>query len=515
MAVRHGALSVAAKRHLQTEATLRELSGLLETGAVAVDSYAASHGAPATVASARGGNGIVRTVQRFLLAIGHPAPVAVPRSLILRATAVDAQGRGPVLVPFQAARNRFVVAAYVKTPGQATVYRRSALASDVARYDLPLADYRFTINGLNAATLSVRVEDPLTGRAVRVRILKPSAGKVVLEMPLTSYPRLLILSDSNVARTPGPTDPGPSPSPVSAVAAVPFATTSPWLTPVPSNAPLDPSSPGIAADLGQQIQNNYGHGALNTTSYSAPIYTVPAAEPTVNVAYHNCQNKSGPEDPSLATQFQNVPIPAGAVASVGTDEDMVIWQPSTDTEWELWQAQQDPTGTWSACWGGRINHVSRSPGVFPSPYGTSASGLPMLAYLIRASELHSGHIDHALGLSVPTPRNTVSWPANRTDGVDTNSFDPAEGERFRLNPAFDISTLPLGERIIAAALQRYGAIITDTSGTVAIQAEDPRPINGGQAVYDQLFPGNLIHLPDIPWNQMQALAWNYGMPTSR
>ncbi len=532
MAVRDGALSAAAKRHLQLEATLRELSGLLEKGVVAVDSYAASHGETATLASARGGNGTVRAVQRFMLAIGHPASVALPRSLTLRAapvqrtrrlqagnTPVAADGRGVVLVPFQAASNRFVLSAYVKTPVRATVYRRGASPSDITRYDLGLADYRLTINGLNAARLSVRAEDPLTGRAIGVRILKRSGRKVVLELPLTSYPRLLMLSDAKPTRPGQSTMPpleqsAPPPSPASAAAAVPFAASSPWLTPVPSNAPLDPSSAGIVADLGQQIQSNYGHAALNTTSYSAPIYTVPAAAPTVNVAYDNCQNKSGPEDPGLARQFQNVPIPAGAVASVGTDEDMVIWQPSTDTEWELWKAQQDSTGAWSACWGGRINNVSQNPGIFPSPYGTSASGLPMLAYLIRLSELHSGHIDHALGLSVPAPRNTHSWPANRTDGLDTNSFDPAEGERFRLNPAFDISTLPLGERIIAAALQRYGAIITDTSGTAAIQAEDPRPINGGQAVYDHLFPGNLIHLPDIPWNQMQALAWNYGMPTS-
>jgi hypothetical protein len=217
----------------------------------------------------------------------------------------------------------------------------------------------------------------------------------------------------------------------------------------------------------------------------------------------------------MMDQFTGVPVPSDAVSSNGTDAAMVIWQPSTDTEWEFWKMTRDPTtGTWSACYGGRINHVSQNPGIFTFPFGTSASGLPFLAYLIRVSELKAGHIDHVIDLNVPDTLNIPSWPANRTDGVSANTNVPAEGERFRLDPSFDISTLPAGERIIAAALQKYGAIVTDRSGVVDIQAEDPRPIPGGQAVYDHLFPGNDIHLLDIPWNRLQAVTWNYGKPSS-
>jgi hypothetical protein len=294
----------------------------------------------------------------------------------------------------------------------------------------------------------------------------------------------------------------------------PFAAASPWRTPLPASTPLDPDSSAIVANLVNQIQNSYGHASLNTTTYSSPIYTVPADQPTVNMTWDNCAGESS-LDPGFAAVLQNVPVPPDAITSQGTDSDIVIWQPSTDTEWEFWKMAQDPTTrSWSACWGGKITNVSQNPGIFPYPYGTSASGLPFLSYLIRASELQAGQINHAIDLNVPTPRNTFSWPANRTDGVDSNPTDPAEGERFRLDPNFDTSTLPPGERIIAVALQKYGAIVTDTSGIVDIQAEDPRPIPGAQATYDQLFPGNQIHLPDIPWNRLQALPWNYGQPGS-
>ncbi len=258
---------------------------------------------------------------------------------------------------------------------------------------------------------------------------------------------------------------------------------------------------------------------LNTTAYSAPIYTVTAGQPTVNVQWNNCQGQ--PPDPNLIAQFQNVPIPDNAVPSDGSDAEMVIWQPSSATEWEFWKAARDPsTGAWSACWGGRITHVSRNPGIMPPHYGATASGLPLLAFLIRVSELQSGHIDHAINLEVPTVQRYVfSWPANSTDGRETNWSDPAEGERFRLDPSLNLSTLGLsrGEQIIAKAMQTYGLIVTDGTGSsLAIQAEDPRQYMGssGTDPYAAFFSGShqYLWLKDIPWDHLQALPWDYGKP---
>ncbi len=255
---------------------------------------------------------------------------------------------------------------------------------------------------------------------------------------------------------------------------------------------------------------------LNTSSYSAPIYTVPAGQPTVNVQFGaHC---GGQPDPAM---LQNVPIPNNAVPSGGADAEMVIWQPSSDTEWEFFKAAQDQsTGVWSACAVGKIAHVSDNPGIDPPGSGATASGLPLLAYLIRISELQSGHIDHAINLEVPENQAYVfSWPATKTDGKGVNWSDPAEGERFRLDPSLDLSTLPLspGERIIAKAMQTYGLIVTDSTGSVpAIQAEDPRQYEGSSGVdpYASFFSGSSqqLWLKDIPWGHLQALPWDYGKP---
>jgi hypothetical protein len=58
---------------------------------------------------------------------------------------------------------------------------------------------------------------------------------------------------------------------------------------------------------------------------------------------------------------------------------------------------------------------------------------------------------------VQTQVNCSSWPANRDDGNTAGSDIPCEGQRFRLNPDFDVNSLysPVA-RMIARAMQVYG-----------------------------------------------------------
>ena len=67
--------------------------------------------------------------------------------------------------------------------------------------------------------------------------------------------------------------------------------------------------------------------------------------------------------------------------------------------------------------------------------------------------------------------------------------------------------------MVARALQSYGAIVTDQSGAVTVQAEDPRPYETGGAPdpYTAYFTGpQYSWLKDIPWQDLQAVAMNYG-----
>jgi hypothetical protein len=299
---------------------------------------------------------------------------------------------------------------------------------------------------------------------------------------------------------------------------VPFALTGPWCTKLPASTPLASNSAAVVANIQEDIKNNYGTFSINTDSYSTPIFTVPPGTATTNWTFDDCQDK-GSLPSNFAPVLQNVPTTSGMLPSMGTDSEITIYDPSADQEWEFWVASQT-SGQWSACWGGTIHPVSTNPGIFPSGLGATASGLPLLGFVTRIAELESGLIQHTINICVVrTQATNFSWPANRTDG---NTADPdvlMEGQRVRLDPTFDVSTLPnAAERTFAQAMQDYGMILTDTSGAVDLQAEDDRPYMAAHGTttspYVAIFGGRQAYevLADIPLDRLQVLPQNYGMP---
>ncbi len=115
-----------------------------------------------------------------------------------------------------------------------------------------------------------------------------------------------------------------------------FAPTSIWNQPLRSRAPIDRRSKAITGHLEGFIRASLKaqNGPwINTTDYSTPIYTVPAGEPTVPVSMDYY-------DPSLADALAAVPIPAGAEPAAGNDAEMTVYQPSSNTLWELFDLRQ-------------------------------------------------------------------------------------------------------------------------------------------------------------------------------
>src|SRR3954447_20612412 len=133
-----------------------------------------------------------------------------------------------------------------------------------------------------------------------------------------------------------------------------FAPNSVWNAALPAHAPLDPSSPELVADLRRQL--TLGAPWINTTSYSTPVYRVAADQPKVRVTLDVPY-------PPLQQAFDAVPLPADARPANGSDAHLVVWQQSTDTMWEFWHLAK-VRGAWHARWGGRMTHVSRSPGYY-------------------------------------------------------------------------------------------------------------------------------------------------------
>jgi len=297
-----------------------------------------------------------------------------------------------------------------------------------------------------------------------------------------------------------------------------FASTSFWYTPIPANATLHPNSANFAKEILRQKAKYYNTVTVNTRDYTSPVYTAGSSVAKVKVTQWDCQKK-GYSDPVLAEQWASVPIPSYALPSKGTDAEMTIYQPSTDTVWEFWQARK-VNGQWQACWGGRMQNASQSNGVHYKYYGTTATSLPFLGGQVTAEELRRGEIKHAIGFSLVEAEhyNIFSWPANRSDGYNPlkSANRIAEGMRFRLDPTINVDALPMSRtgKIIAKAAQKYGFVVWDKSGALAIRAQNAVSYTAlGQAdPYPSLFEGrpNYAVLNGFPWEKLQFMPMHYG-----
>jgi hypothetical protein len=349
-------------------------------------------------------------------------------------------------------------------------------------------------------------------------MLLVAAGLVVLVAALSSAP-------SSPSTRPPVVSPSPAPKTPSTRF---FSPDSVWNAPVPADASLDPNSAAIVANLVQQEQSE--SVGIATRDFGVPIYTVPADQPDVHVTLDQGHG-NGP----LQRALDEVPIPASAQAAAGTDANLAVYQPSTDTMWEFWKLSKQADG-WHARWGGRMVHVSTNPGYYRNvvdpngnvleqpDWGAPATSFPVVAGVMTIAELESGQIDHALALAITHTRAGVwAWPAQRTDGDSSDPNTPPEGAHFRLDPNLNLAALHLPHFVymMAVAAQRYGIIIDNRSTGFTFRGEDPlqfeqqygyNPYMGRKGAPGS--PGALFNnwppemLREFPWSHLQLLTMN-------
>jgi hypothetical protein len=200
-------------------------------------------------------------------------------------------------------------------------------------------------------------------------------------------------------------------------------------------------------------------------------------------------------------------IPWLAQTSLGSDAHLTVLEPS-GRELDLWDAQRRGAG-WQA--GARAVLSSGGSGIScasPKRCGhANAAGFAQLAGVIRPEEIAEGQINHALVITTPFTRSGfVACPAKHTDGKFHDRDAIPEGARIQLDPAVDVDTLPISSlgKVIARALQVYGAYVGDTGGSVSIRAESNRS-RGYDAWTKAGVPNSSPNLTGLPWNRMRVL----------
>jgi hypothetical protein len=276
---------------------------------------------------------------------------------------------------------------------------------------------------------------------------------------------------------------------------------------------------GLDAEVSREEQATTGPWI----TVGANIYTVGPNQPTVPV---QLTNTTGPVRSALQAAFMAVPIPPGAQPGSDADEEMTVWQPSTDKLWEFFHMQLLSDG-WHAAFGGAMDNVAESPGYYNSnswpgasnTWGATASSLPHAAGVITMADVEQGQIDHALAVNLPSACQKIySWPAQRTDGVSTGSNCLPEGAHLRLDPTLNIPALHLPEfvEMMAEAAQTYGIIVRDqTNWAIGFWIQSPASAgtsnpfytSSGQPSASGPFQGKWPNqlLSYFPWGSLEVL----------
>ena len=250
--------------------------------------------------------------------------------------------------------------------------------------------------------------------------------------------------------------------------------------PIAANARSDRDSSALIDDLASR-----GAFFVNIGDWSIPVYFVDSARtPRYDVG------DSRPGVYGAGFEFpRSIPIPDGAVPSppVGEDSDnhLCIIDRSLGLEWGMWAARKNAAGRWMTGLGAvtDLRDTGVAPPWFDSPrqldsHRARASGFPLIAGLIRVEEIKVGRIDHALvfaydhcrtGLFIP-PASTSQ--VTQLDAVDARGIPM--GGRIQLDPSWDVeaSALPPAGKVIARALQEYGAYCGDYAGGNVLYAEN-------------------------------------------
>lgn len=303
--------------------------------------------------------------------------------------------------------------------------------------------------------------------------------------------------------------------------ATPFSPTGWRNAPLAPTAPVATNSSQLVGDILRQIAENPqrtprkpGVWMSATHDYGTPIYTVPRDQPTVRVKHPAADN------PSFQAQIEEVPLPPDAQPQSGTDGNLVVWQPSTDTMWDFWQLRKNALGEWEAAYGGRMQNVSQHEGQWEDPplgpgkYGASATSIALLAGAPRIEEMKRGVIDHAVDFAIRGAQGYDGWcwPARRTDPQHvrrTTDAIPA-GTRFRFPANLDLSQYnltPFG-LMWARAIQKYGMVLRDSGDGFGFWGEDwtPTGVDPYPALWQNQWPDEGGVFQNIPWDKLQALA---------
>ncbi len=289
---------------------------------------------------------------------------------------------------------------------------------------------------------------------------------------------------------------------------VPYDANSAWNTPIGANPAIHPKSKQYV----EAIADNDKPLTADVDQYSVPVYMFDASTPRVTIKMTGYFSSYDSGDDSrkgygFAPTITSVPVPEGAKEGEGSDGQIVFWDPINQVEWGFWRWDKKADGSYTAQNGYRYHTGPGYFGRFADGLSGRGAGTPYFSGLVRRWEIDQGRIDHAISFAYAFPEDRYTYPASKSDGTGVLGVDLPEGARLQLNPNlteadFNRYGLNAKAKVVARALQEYGMIVIDRSGSSKLYVEDRLTAGWGSDVNRDFVSG-------IPWSEFRVLNFSY------
>jgi hypothetical protein len=210
-----------------------------------------------------------------------------------------------------------------------------------------------------------------------------------------------------------------------------------------------------AIGAGDGAHADFGSGLYEGAPIGIPYKVVTRAQKRVPVSFEYADESDRGPYPLPA----NVPIEGGRDAD--GDRHVLVVDRDRCRLYELFDAHPlDGGARWRAGSGAIFD--LRSNRLRPAGWTSAdAAGLPILPGLARYGEVAKGSIDHAIRFTARRTRRAYVHPARHFASDSDDPALPPMGLRVRLKRATSLAGLGPQARVVARALQRYGAILAD------------------------------------------------------
>ncbi|HEX2086428.1 MAG TPA: hypothetical protein VHF89_12150 [Solirubrobacteraceae bacterium] len=339
--------------------------------------------------------------------------------------------------------------------------------------------------GVVARPLRKQAGASSVGRAIKHKALKPLEPAPAPPKTDTTSSTTQPVPEPAPAPTAAPTAPRPPAGPVSWTCGFggfrvgawpsgcwrPYSDDSPFNQPIPAGAPSHPNSDAIVrrtlgfGQLGHLIAGDSG----TDDDYNHPTYYSTPEDPVFTL---HCYEDWGTCD----IEGHQIRIPDAAKPAAGRDAHLTVVDQASGWEYDLYKVRSKPAGggTLELRWGGRTRIDGDGLGS-----DATASQFGNLAGIIRAQEMQSARIAHALFMNASCDSGTFVYPATKNgrscSAIGQSTTDaPPMGARFQLAmPADEIEALPVPrwKKTILHAMSEYGMYMGDTGGAWGVMME--------------------------------------------